>query len=1156
MRTVVAGQRALPDRDSSSMSRTPAQVRARLASVLPLDLVGPDPGHPLENEVLPQPPSRWYLTGFLVPYEASEVQKSDPTAQEQIALGADGGGSDDDEVPEQASARRVYFPSSLGVSVLVPAGTKSLRATVTWGDYAPSSGVVDDGSDEAPPSTPAPRETWRRSPRAEAVIIPLDGKRKPIEVPNSNGLQVITSARAAGAQKELKGARVVSVFLVNHRQPSPDARKDEAFAFQAAIRIECESGFCPRPNLRGRDTKEWDDQVADLQYRSTCEFAVGHGVATRAQITPTGDCRGVESTWIPVAQVEKVVPGDVHGVVELEMEALAAETSAESLVGKLQPLVIGYREWIARQNVDDKHAERQKVAAELLRRASGVSTRIAEGIELLGTDPQAFQAFRLANRAMARQARRRLKDFDGKGTPPKWRPFQLAFLLLNLKGIAEPTTADRETVDLLFFPTGGGKTEAYLGLAAFTLVLRRLRNPGLGSAGLAVLMRYTLRLLTLDQLSRAATLICALELERQDDVETLGRWPFEIGLWVGQAATPNRMGRKGDNDRFSARARTIAFQNDDKKPSPIPLENCPWCDTRFTPRSFLLTAAGKPNNDHPTDLRVQCVSRACDFGGAKGQSLPVLAVDEPIYRRLPCFLIATVDKFAALPWVGQTGALLGKVQRADDEGFYGAADPGRGRPLSAPLLPPDLVIQDELHLISGPLGTMVGLYETVIDALATQRLNERDVRPKVVASTATVRRAEKQIRALFTRADVEVFPPPGPNLLDSYFARTVPASDADGPAAGTRNARLYVGVAAQGRSMKVMLLRTYLALMAGAQRAREVDGEAADPYMTLLGYFNSLRELGGSRRIVEDEVGSRLMGYDRRLRVGERVGPFAKRRVSYDVLELTSREPTNKVAETKRRLGLPFGDDDHVDVALATNMISVGLDITRLGLMVVLGQPKTAAEYIQATSRVGRDDERPGLVVVLLNVHKPRDRSHYERFEAFHASFYRAVEATSVTPFAPRAVDRGLAAITVALARHGHPELTAASRAVAVGDVRTKLGFVSDAVAGRAAAHDPDRESDAIEKTRFDVRTGVEGLLDDWATIAHDQASHGAGLQYQSEVAGAPPLLFEPLDPELKKQSRVAQRFKAQRSLRDVEPSVNLWVKSLDGMVVESEEVE
>ncbi|MEH2350946.1 MAG: DISARM system helicase DrmA, partial [Nostoc sp.] len=722
------------------------------------------------------------------------------------------------------------------------------------------------------------------------------------------------------------------------------------------------------------------------------------------------------------------------------------------------------------------------------------------------------------------------------------RPFQLAFLLMNLVGIANPEHSDRELVDLLFFPTGGGKTEAYLGLAAFTLVLRRLRYPGIDSAGLSVLMRYTLRLLTLDQLGRAATMICALELEREQDVEKLGKWPFEIGLWVGQAATPNRMGKKGDNDENSARSRTIAFLNNDRKPSPIPLEDCPWCGTKFTRNSFQLL----PNPDQPIDLRISCTNRRCQFRGDR--PLPVLAVDEPIYRRLPCFMIATVDKFASLPWVGETGALFGRVERHDKDGFYSPVYPGRGKALDGNLPPPDLIIQDELHLISGPLGTMVGLYETAIDALCSREINGQKIRPKIVASTATVRRATKQIQALFGRNEVDVFPPPGPDRRDSFFAKTVPAEE--------KNARTYVGIAAQGRSLKVVLLRTYLALLGVAQKEWLAAGgdknpdNPADPYMTLLGYFNSLRELGGSRRIVEDEVNSRLIRYSQRKRVGKTSGLFADRKIDDEPEELTSRVSTSEVADTKSRLESTFDKKERVDVVLATNMISVGLDITRLGLMVVLGQPKTAAEYIQATSRVGRDEDRPGLVVTLLNVHRPRDRSHYERFFAWHATFYRAVEATSVTPFSPRAIDRGIAAITVALARLGHSGMTAPLRAIDILQHRNELNFVIDAIAQRAEMHDKELDGADAETLRQKVRGRVQDLLDLWERIAGEKIN----LQYQREVGEAPPLLFDPLDPELEKKPLQERKFKAQRSLRDVEPTVNLWVRNPDGFEVEEEE--
>jgi hypothetical protein len=462
-----------------------------------------------------------------------------------------------------------------------------------------------------------------------------------------------------------------------------------------------------------------------------------------------------------------------------------------------------------------------------------------------------------------------------------------------------------------------------------------------------------------------------------------------------------------------------------------------------------------------------------------------------------------------------------------------------------------LVIQDELHLISGPLGSMAGRYETAIEALASYEENGRTIKPKIVASTATVRRADRQIRALFARSEVEVFPPPGPDRRDSFFALTVRSSE--------KNARCYLGIAAQGRSPKVMLLRAYLALLGAAQRSfvaaggRRNKDNPTDPYMTLVGYFNSLRELGGSRRIVEDEVTSRLTTYARRRRGGEEAGLFRDRKISYDIVELTSREPTDRVAAAKRRLAQGVHEEDFVDVALATNMISVGLDITRLGLMVVLGQPKTTAEYIQATSRVGRDPERPGLVVTLLNVHRPRDRSHYERFEAYHGSFYRAVEVTSVTPFAPRAVDRGLPAVAVGFARHARAGLTPAQQAVDIEAHRAQLGFVCDRIADRAEAHAilSREEGDAL---RQKLRGRVADLLDEWVRIARSRKEVGAGLQYQKYEATGPHLLYDPLDPALEALPSGERKFRAQRSLRDVEASTPLWVKRLDGSPVPEEQ--
>ncbi len=1129
-----------------------AEIRTQLIETLELDLVGPGPGHPLEAERLREnePPSRWYLTGFLVPTTAPEAQRYDPESAELIDTVAvsDEGIGDDNAEPDKPPARKVYLPSSLGISVLVPKGVRSLAAEVLWGDYTK---VASDEDPEHPE-----RKVWQRTQRAHRLEVAIPaGRLARIEVAGSRGVWLYISARdignlgAKGQEGKWLGVRAVSVFLVNERDPLVEERKEEGHLFQAKLILKLEEGFVERPNLRGLGDHDEDERIADLQYRDAFEFAVGHNVSTQAK-KEGNVCREVCSKWVPVAAVEKIEPAKIVGIV-LEMETLGAVRTAAEAEIALGALGTTYAAWIEGQRDDTPSGQRGQVATELLDRCEVARRRIAQGLAELA-DPLVLEAFRIANRTMATAARRRTAQLKGwrpdQVSAPTWYPFQLAFVLMNLRGIANPTDPEREALDLLFFPTGGGKTEAYLGLAAFTLALRRLRDPSITSSGVGVLMRYTLRLLTLDQLGRAATLICALELERQNDPARLGKWPFEIGLWVGRKATPNRMGKKGDNDRVSARARTLAFQGDSRnKPSPIPIENCPWCGTRFEAISFRLT----PTTDQPTDLRITCANEDCAF--TRDNPLPIVAVDEPLYRRLPCFLIATVDKLASLPWLSTPGKLFGKVERFDAAGFLGPGDGAGGTRLPRPLPPPDLIIQDELHLISGPLGTMVGLYETVVEELCRREDNGQVVLPKIVASTATVRRAETQVRALFNRSRVEIFPPPGPDRRNSFFAHTVSA-EKKGP-------RLYVGVAAQGRSLKVVLLRTYRALLSAAKKHYDAAGGAAnpvnpaDPYMTLLGYFNALRELGGSRRIVEDEVRNSLKAYSRHRRVGEIDSPFVDRTIQFEAVELTSRESTDRVAKAKRRLALAFSEDDRIDVALATNMISVGLDITRLGLMVVLGQPKTSAEYIQTTSRVGRDEERPGLVVTLLNVAKPRDRSHFERFEAYHETFYRAVEATSVTPFSARAVDRGLAAVVVSLARHGEPALTAAASAADIAQVRDRLGWLKAAVRKRAEGHRKDLEAAERHELGGTIDTRVDDLLDAWEEIAAEQAVVQAGLQYGPfEARPRPPLLHDPLDPDLKKEPPGSKRrkFKAQWSLRDVEAESPILVYRLDGGVLEA----
>lgn len=1139
-----------------------ADVRTHLVDTLRRDLVGPGPDGDadLQAEVLPVSPSSWYLTGYLKPKRQPDKAETNPAAMEG-ELGANRGGADtgDDGQGDVVATARTFRPSSIGISTLLPSGTLFIEVRATWGDYAvldlPDAGVPrSDAEAGGPASLDAPSQgtlsalRWRRTPCAVTLDVPLtpDATLAAHELPGSGGLHLAVICRPVrlNIDEAPRDLLALQVFLVNDRLPVPvPARVDQAYAFQAGLDLRCEAGFVARPDLRGTEGGDWDQQVNDLHFAGVGELAVGHNVA--AEWEDADPCRHVSTVWMPKAMVPRVEPfRAIAG--ERRMEVLGKLPDFAAARAALDPLTRDYRAWIAAQHpgLAGLTPGRRTVAATLLDHAGVAADRIEAGIAALA-DPDVLDAFRLANRAvrlaaMRREAQERRRDnkpFDPAASrAPTWYPFQLAFILLGLPGLADPRHPDRESVDLLFFPTGGGKTEAYLGLAAFAIGLRRRRNPGLTGAGLAVLMRYTLRLLTLDQLGRAAAVICAMELERLADPARWGDWPIEIGLWVGQGATPNRMGRKGEPDpkRRAARTKVLDLRAG-RSAQPIPLKACPWCGSEFGKSSFSLA----PDWDVPRELVIACTdpTRACDFHTSRSRPLPIQAVDEPIYRRLPAFMIATVDKFAAMPWTGEIAGFFGGADRhVAGKSFLGAANPGRGTRLPAPLKPPDLVIQDELHLISGPLGTMAGLYEAALDRLCRQH----GARPKVVASTATVRRAEKQIRALFDRERVYVFPPPGPDRGDSFFARSRPKGDPSG--------RLYVGIAAPGGSPKVNFLRGAVTLMAAAEHQwamhKGAPSNPADPYMTLLCYFNALRELGSARNMVEGEIQSRLAKYGGHKRVGEADAGLRSRQIDFDCPELTSRVSTDRVSDTKERLAFPHERKGRVDAALATNMISVGLDITRLGLMLVSGQPKTVSEYIQATSRVGRLDDRPGLVVVLLNTNKPRDRSHYERFRAWHDAFYRGVEAVSVTPFSARALDRGLAPVVVALARLGDPALTGDPAAGLLGGRRAAADALAGSVAARAGRSDRGLTTVEADALAASVGARAAGLLDAWEGAAARVEGAAASLVYAGQgvhlLQEATPGAVDGVEADLR-------QFRAPRSLRDVEASVRVAVLSPTG---------
>jgi hypothetical protein len=587
--------------------------------------------------------------------------------------------------------------------------------------------------------------------------------------------------------------------------------------------------------------------------------------------------------------------------------------------------------------------------------------RIGEGITYLETHPEAMQAFELANAAMALSMRRTRPD-----RTPAWFPFQLAFILIALPSLSSPEHAERTVFDLIWFPTGGGKTEAYLGLSAYTLFHRGLTAGGAEeAAGTAIITRYTLRTLTVQQFERTAIALMACESIRRGHERLRALQPWTVGLLVGSAATPKWLRRRGNDDYTSAEA-LLADWNESSRGALLPLKKCPWCSKPLTQRCLKLESG-------PDRLTTICPNPQCEFHSG----IPIAIVDEHLTNVPPSFVVATIDKFAQLAWEPSLSRLLGA---------------GTGS------LPPDLIIQDELHLITDALGTVAGLYEVAIDRLA-----ERNGRgPKIVGATATIRRAPAQIRSLFFR-DTAQFPSSGLSHDNSFFY----SEEGDPAIPG----RLYVGVHAQGRSPKHTLPRIIAGVLQSAQAIE--DPEARDEYWTLVCYFNSLRELGGALVIAEDDVRS----YQKVLATEEHqtVRPAAQ------MVEMTSHVPSYRIPEILDQLNVAITDhraeSEPIDILFATNMISVGVDVGRLGVMLIAGQPKTTAEYIQASSRVGRPRGSAGLVIVQYNWTRPRDRSHYERFIPYHGAFYRYVEATSVTPFAPRARDKALKGAVAALAR-------------------------------------------------------------------------------------------------------------------------------------------
>ena len=994
-----------------------------------------------------------------------------------------------------------------------------------------------------------PRTLWLRTPLIDAsglypkvevsssilleaskpVTIRLDGA--------ALGFEIVVFSRG-GYSRMSKTQRLITVSLVNRKQ-ADQGSIDEQSLFQSGIRVKGQSSkpwIMPYPETEisklGIPDPMSDEHINRLIYRQHQTFAIGHGSAADWHGQSPAAVAEVWTDVMPAFETPSTSADlfveDEKGerqLLRVSMRKLAGLDSSDDGSSEISQLVEAYRNWInalksSRVDVPAVSADMSETSAGLIKRCEECLERIEDGISLLKENsPSAIsvkKAFLLANKAMliaqlrsTREVREPSLGVDGKSiiwTPPisnpdpsnpdekrgYWRAFQIAFLLMSLRGIVDPHAKDRQTVDLIWFPTGGGKTEAYLGLTAFTIIFNRLS--GRNSTGADVLMRYTLRLLTAQQFQRAALLFCAMEKIRYENSD-LGEKPFRIGLWVGGSSSPNKR-----EDAIHALQR---LQSDSESENPFILLKCPWCGAKFGPSysegsdhprggrrwsSPQQRETGIPkvlgysryakSNTSPSTVIFRCNDGACDFGTVSTLQksrppLPIVIIDEDLIEDPPSLVIGTVDKFAMLAWKPAARKIFGIGSNGKHEG-----------------LPPSLIIQDELHLISGPLGSMVGAYETVIERLC-QVDGHTGIKPKIIASTATISRAREQIKHLYARENVFLFPPSGLEAGDSFFAREDRNQD------GTlKPGRLYIGILGSAHgSFQTTLARVFASLMQHAA-IMDTNEEGRDPWWTLLSFFNSLRELGGAASLFVADTRDYL-----RVILDRHGLKYNLIRKLFNVSELTSRIRSDQVPKELERLERSLrsntGSDkgilnEHevVDACLASNIIEVGVDVSRLALMTIAGQPKTTSQYIQVSSRVGRDPEKPGLVAILYGQSKSRDRSHFERFRPYHQRLYAQVEPTSVTPFSAPAIERALHGIIVAAVRQLGVNDTQSTKPdpFPLGEGTTLRELIDEMISERVSLVAPEEREAVMQK--------LQKRLDEWRVWSPgDYGGFGAAPQ-------------------------------------------------------------
>ena len=886
----------------------------------------------------------------------------------------------------------------------------------------------------------------------------------------------------------------VTVMLVNELEEVP--AKAIHCIFQSRIEINTHNNCFsfvesnPNPDIHLMDEEECS---LELLYRHKKIYGTGLGTSVDWDI----DEQGKGSVWndfFPIEEIpamnfslpkNKVITNN-----ELSMKYLSDLNSIDkdTKISSMYNLVDLYKSWVVDLEktaslLDTKYISAASKNIAECRRAY---ERMYAGIKTLKENETAYKAFLLANRAMFMQRvhitmqsdmakksadrypedeeisdwLRNVDYYKEDDAGCRWRPFQIAFLLMDINSIVYDESPERNIVDLIWFPTGGGKTEAYLGLTAFAIFYRRLTHSK-EAAGTTVIMRYTLRLLAAQQFTRAATLICACEYIRQQcekkhrkyPIYSLGKEPISIGLWIGGTHIPNRNEGKNSASYHLEKLKNVSkhyyVRSEKERHNKFQVLKCPWCGTKMVKddRNNKLVGEWGYNMGSGKHFYMFCPQEDCDFTN----KLPIQIIDDELYRNPPTLLFGTVDKFAMMPWDGRIGA------------FFGIGSNNRA---------PELIIQDELHLISGALGTVVGIYETAVDGICGQK----GVYPKIIASTATIRRAKEQCSVLYNREVVQ-FPAPGLDAEDSFFARESTIDYEKGI-----YGRKYIGIMPSGKTKAMTEIRMMAALM---QKAYTMDlpDEIKDKFWTLTVYFNSLKDLGKASTLVDDDVKDFI------IRTANRM--FTTRRLIVRADELTSRVSTTELNETLDKLEKIEYSKENMEakqyassVLLATNMISVGIDVARLNVMLMVGQPKLTSEYIQASSRVGRSF--PGLCFIQYDATKSRDRSHYERFRSYHESFYRFVEPTGATPFSKPARERALHAVLTAMIRQREEwKDDKDAQKFDMGNLEKSISEIQEFILSRIKSIN-SRSENKLKDDIEDVRSEMQEFFEKWQELVDE----------------------------------------------------------------------